>query len=108
MIVGKMKKQSNDDKSAEPYMILGSLQTHAVRALIEGGGTLPALEQQTSDCHASLRCIITGQIWKSKQNGQVYDPDGLSPCICVGHHSGVEPKIIVYKDEQDEEDNTLS
>lgn len=28
----------------------------------------------------------------------VYDPEGISPCICVGHHSGVEPKIIEYED----------
>lgn len=43
MIVGKMKKQSNVDKSAEPYMILGSLQTHAVRTLIDGGGYAPCI-----------------------------------------------------------------
>ena len=36
------------------------------------------------------------QIWKSQQNGWVYDPDGISPCLNVGHHAGVEPKIIVY------------
>ena len=45
---------------------------------------------------------IVGQIYKSKQNGMVYDPNGLAPCICVGRHSGVEPKIVEY-----EEDNTI-
>lgn len=50
---------------------------------IRGGGT----EQQP------LRLF---QIWKSQQNGWVYDPDGISPCLNVGHHAGVEPKIIVY------------
>ena len=44
--------------------------------------------------------IIVGQVWRSSQNGQVYDPRGVSPTICVGHHAGVEPKIIVYEDEQ--------
>jgi hypothetical protein len=51
-----------------------------------GGGT----EQQP------LQCLIVGKIWKSQQNGMVYDPNGIAPCICVGCHSGVEPKIIVY------------
>lgn len=48
-----------------------------------------------------LRCLIVGQIWKSKQNGKVYSPDGIAPCICVGHHAGVEPKIIVYDARQE-------
>ena len=38
------------------------------------------------------------QIWKSRQNGMVYDPIGIAPCLCVGNHSGVEPKIIEYVD----------
>ena len=42
-------------------------------------------------------CRIVGQIWKSKQNGNVYDPEGISPCLCVGKHAGVEPKIIEYE-----------
>lgn len=54
---------------------------------IRRGGT----EQQP------LRCLIVGQIWKSKQNGKVYSPEGIAPCICVGNHAGVEPKIIVYE-----------
>lgn len=37
------------------------------------------------------------QVWKSEANGWVYDPDGIAPCICVGNHSGVEPKIIEYE-----------
>jgi len=51
--------------------------------LLEGGGT----EQ---------RALRLFQIWRSQQNGWVYDPEGLSPCLGVGHHSGVEPKIIEY------------
>lgn len=43
------------------------------------------------------RCLVVGQIWKSKQNGMVYDPEGVAPCLCVGNHSGVEPKIIEYE-----------
>lgn len=41
--------------------------------------------------------LVTGQIWKSRQNGMVYDPRGIAPCLCVGNHSGVEPKIIEYE-----------
>jgi hypothetical protein len=48
------------------------------------------------------RVIVVGQCWQSSQNGQVYDPRGLSPTLVVGHHAGVEPKIIVYEDEQDD------
>lgn len=44
-----------------------------------------------------LRCLIVGQVWKSNQNGQVYDPMGISPCLTVGSHAGVEPKIVVYE-----------
>ena len=47
----------------------------------------------------TMKCLAIGQIWRSKQNGQVYDPEGIAPTICVGNHSGVEPKIIVYETE---------
>ena len=50
--------------------------------------------------------IVVGQVWRSSQNGAVYDPRGVSPTICVGHHAGVEPKIIVYEDEQENQDKT--
>ena len=46
-----------------------------------------------------LQCLIVGKIWKSQQNGMVYDPNGIAPCICVGCHSGVSPKIIEYETE---------
>ena len=55
---------------------------------IRGGGT----EQQP------LQCTIVGQIWKARQNGMVYDANGIAPCLCVGNHSGVEPKIILYEE----------
>ena len=42
-------------------------------------------------------CIVMGRVWKSNQNGIVYDPNGLAPCLTVGAHSGVEPKIVVYE-----------
>ena len=54
---------------------------------LRGGGT----EQRQCSCR------IVGQVWQSKQNGKVYDPDGVAPCLCVGHHAGVEPKIIEYE-----------
>lgn len=45
------------------------------------------------------RIVILGYVWKSQQNGAVYDVGGVSPCLNVGQHSGVEPKImeIVYE-----------
>lgn len=46
-----------------------------------------------------IRCIVVGFIYKSQQNGQVYDPNGVAPTICVGHHAGVEPRIIVYDED---------
>lgn len=48
-----------------------------------------------------IQCIVIGYVWKSSQNGVVYDPCGVSPAICAGHHAGVEPKIIVYEDEDE-------
>lgn len=43
--------------------------------------------------------VIIGYVYKSQQNGAVYDVGGVSPCLCVGCHSGVEPRIleIVYE-----------
>ena len=49
------------------------------------------------------QCIVIGYVRRSSQNGAVYDPRGVAPTICLGQHSGVEPKIIVY----DEENNTI-
>ena len=57
--------------------------------LLGGVGT----EQQESS--SSVKVVM--QIYRSQQNGMVYDPDGIAPCLCVGCHSGVEPKIIVYE-----------
>ena len=44
-----------------------------------------------------------GKIYKtSEQNGWVYWINGVSPCICVGAHGGVEPRIIlIYEDDTD-------
>lgn len=44
------------------------------------------------------KCRIIGYCYRSKQNGAVYDPKGLAPCLTCGFHGGgVEPKIIVYE-----------
>ena len=51
-----------------------------------------------------LRCIVTGWIWRSRQNGMVYDPEGVAPTLMVGHHSGVEPKIIEYEKVRTQQD----
>ena len=48
------------------------------------------------------KIITIGYIWKSQQNGAVYDVEGLSPCISCGCHSGVEPKIMEIRYEQQE------
>lgn len=42
------------------------------------------------------RVLTIGYVYRSQQNGAVYDPTGVAPCLCVGAHSGVEPRIIVY------------
>ena len=36
-----------------------------------------------------------GKIWKSEANGHVYHSGGVSPTLCVGQHSGVQPKTII-------------
>lgn len=41
------------------------------------------------------RIVIVGNVWNSRQNGIVLDVRGVSPCLSVGQHSGVEPKIMV-------------
>ena len=33
-------------------------------------------------------------IWKSEANGWVYHRGGVSPTLCCGQHSGVQPKTI--------------
>lgn len=48
-----------------------------------------------------MKIDIIGQIWKSLANGMVYSPDGLSPTLCCGAHSGVEPKIILIEEDED-------
>lgn len=40
------------------------------------------------------RIILIGRIWKSEANGWVYHRGGVSPTICCGAHSGVQPKIM--------------
>ena len=37
---------------------------------------------------------IVGMVWNSKQNGKIYDPTGIAPCITAGPHGGVVPYII--------------
>lgn len=64
--------------------------------------TLPAVGC-THRPQLSLYVMKVLQIWKSRQNGMVYDPEGIAPCLCVGNHSGVEPKIIEI--EHYEQDN---
>ena len=44
------------------------------------------------------RIVIVGNVWNSRQNGMVLDIRGVYPCLSVGQHSGVEPKIrVVYE-----------
>ena len=39
------------------------------------------------------KIIPIAKIWKSEANGWVYHSVGVSPAICCGAHSGVQPKI---------------
>ncbi len=79
----------NPEPDGTSRTIKAQYHKNSLANFIRGGGT----EQPPLPL-----CRIVGKVWKSKQNGMVYDPDGISPCICVGHHSGVEPKIIEYED----------
>ncbi len=45
-----------------------------------------------------MKQIKVGYVWRSKMNGGVFSPNGISPCLVVGNHSGVAPKIIEYED----------
>lgn len=45
------------------------------------------------------KIIIIGYVYESKQNGGVLDVNGIAPCLGVGCHSGVSPRIKVeYED----------
>lgn len=44
------------------------------------------------------KIIVLGKIWKSETNGAVYSPEGISPTLTVGAHSGVSPKILLYEE----------
>ena len=48
-----------------------------------------------------MKIKILGYVWKSQQNGAVYDA-GVSPCLACGQHSRVEPKIMEIRYEQQE------
>ena len=44
------------------------------------------------------KIIVVGNVWVSKQNGMVYDANGIAPTLTRGCHVGVEPKIkVVYE-----------
>ena len=81
-----MKIPFNTDKDGNSRTIKANYWKVSRANFVCGGGT---------ERHSSSRCIVIGQIYKSQQNGMVYDIDGIAPCLCVGNHSGVEPKIMV-------------
>lgn len=74
------------DKMVESFLKTSADESHNHNFQPKDGGGTERLE--------SSSCKIVGRIWKSRQNGLVYDPMGIAPCQCVGNHSGVEPKII--------------
>lgn len=41
-----------------------------------------------------IQIKMVGHVWKSQQNGAVYDPYGIAPCLISGAHAGAEPKIF--------------
>lgn len=51
-----------------------------------------------------MKIKIIGYVWKSQQNGAVYDVRGVSPCLNCGQHSGVEPKIMEVRYEESKAD----
>lgn len=53
------------------------------------------------------RIKIIGYVWKSQQNGAVYDVSGVSPNLVCGNHAGVEPKIMEVKYEQVGNNNSM-
>lgn len=69
----------------EQPMLLRAATHERVLPTYKGGGSEPL----------ALRLF---QIWRSSQNGWVYDPNGLSPCLSAGQHGGVEPKIIEFNE----------
>lgn len=46
----------------------------------------------------SDRIVVVGEVYRSRQNGIVIDVCGVSPCLAVGQHFGVEPKIKVVEE----------
>ena len=72
---------------------------------MQGGGEsrrLPSSSKLSDGiCCATTRFStirVVGWVYESRQNGAVFDVRGLAPCLSVGCHSGVEPKIgIVYE-----------
>ena len=46
-----------------------------------------------------MKIDVIGQIWNSLTNGMVYGVSGLCPTLCVGAHSGVQPKVIILIEE---------
>ena len=45
--------------------------------------------------------IVSTGNWASPQRGRIYSKEGLSPTLCCGAHSGVEPKIIIIYEDTD-------
>ena len=44
------------------------------------------------------KIVVIGNVWVSKQNGMVYEPNGIAPTLTCGCHVGVEPKIrVIYE-----------
>lgn len=39
------------------------------------------------------KIVVIGYVYESRQNGGVIGIYGVAPCLGVGSHSGVEPKI---------------
>lgn len=86
--------------NAEPFNVCADGTCRTIKAqywknsianFTRGGGT----ERQRSSSMPKITTVL--QVWRSRQNGMVYDPNGISPCLSVGDHSGCEPKIIEYE-----------
>lgn len=88
--------------SCPPQDDIASTAASANSTIAQAKSVAPSVHGQTETDQPSLsRCLVVGMIWKSRQNGMVYDPDGIAPCLTVGNHGGVEPKIIEYAENEE-------
>lgn len=81
---------------ADASGIIGAVTTMATKDIL-----LIEVEEETIP---PARIVTVGRLWRSEANGQVYGTGGLCPTICAGAHGGVQPKILVCDEKEDDAD----